>query len=63
MFDHLGVVIRDLRIVGAFHRTVLAPLGTPARAAVDAFHEACLAAGAGNNDDPGMRRDATTAPS
>jgi len=27
MFDHLGVVVRDLRITGAFYRTVLEPLG------------------------------------
>lgn len=27
MFDHLGVVFRDLRIAGAFYRAVLGPLG------------------------------------
>ena len=27
MFDHLGVVFRDLRIAGAFYRAVLKPLG------------------------------------
>ena len=27
MFDHLGVVCRNLRISGAFYRAVLEPLG------------------------------------
>ena len=27
MFDHLGIVFRDLRIAGAFYRAVLKPLG------------------------------------
>jgi catechol 2,3-dioxygenase-like lactoylglutathione lyase family enzyme len=27
MFDHLGVVFRDLRVAGAFYRAVLEPLG------------------------------------
>lgn len=27
MFDHLGIVFRDLRMAGAFYRAVLAPLG------------------------------------
>lgn len=27
MFDHLGLVFRDLRIAGAFYRAVLTPLG------------------------------------
>ena len=27
MFDHLGVVVRDLRIAGAFYGAVLEPLG------------------------------------
>lgn len=27
MFDHLGLVFRDLRMAGAFYRAVLAPLG------------------------------------
>jgi catechol 2,3-dioxygenase-like lactoylglutathione lyase family enzyme len=110
MFDHLGTVVRDLGIAGAFYRAVLGPLGigltedhsgadrsgwlvfstgepetpffvvaagrpgfwsqeheagrspshfafrAPSRAAVDAFHEAGLAAGARNNGDPGVRR-------
>jgi catechol 2,3-dioxygenase-like lactoylglutathione lyase family enzyme len=110
MFDHLGVVCRDLRIAGDLYRAVLEPLnvklmedhtradGTgwlvfstgepessffvvaagrpsfwsdehevarsplhfafrePSRAAVDAFHDAGLAAGAKNNGDPGVRR-------
>jgi catechol 2,3-dioxygenase-like lactoylglutathione lyase family enzyme len=110
MFDHLGVVFRDLRIAGAFYRAVLEPLSiklmedhtgadatgwlvfstgesespffvvaagrpsfwsdehevarspshfafrAPSRAAVDAFHEAGLAAGAKNNGDPRVRR-------
>ena len=107
MFDHFGVVFRDLRIAGAFYRAVLKPLsielmedytgddGTgwlvfstgepespffvvaagrpsfwsdehevarsfafraPSPAAVDAFHDAGLAAGAKNNGDPGVRR-------
>lgn len=110
MFDHLGVVARDLAIAGTLYRAVLAPLGiklkedhtgadgtgwlvfsagategpffvvaggrptfwsaeheparspvhfafrAPSRAAVDAFHQAGLAAGARNNGDPGARR-------
>jgi catechol 2,3-dioxygenase-like lactoylglutathione lyase family enzyme len=27
MFDHLGIVFRDLRMAGAFYRAVLTPLG------------------------------------
>lgn len=27
MFDHVGIVVRDLRAAGAFYRAVLAPLG------------------------------------
>jgi catechol 2,3-dioxygenase-like lactoylglutathione lyase family enzyme len=27
MFDHVGIVFRDLRTAGAFYRAVLAPLG------------------------------------
>jgi catechol 2,3-dioxygenase-like lactoylglutathione lyase family enzyme len=27
MFDHLGIVFRDLQIAGSFYRTVLGPLG------------------------------------
>jgi len=27
MFDHLGLVFRDLQLAGAFYRAVLAPLG------------------------------------
>ena len=27
MFDHLGIVFRDLRMASAFYRAVLAPLG------------------------------------
>jgi catechol 2,3-dioxygenase-like lactoylglutathione lyase family enzyme len=27
MFDHLGIVFRDLRMAGAFYRGVLTPLG------------------------------------
>jgi catechol 2,3-dioxygenase-like lactoylglutathione lyase family enzyme len=27
MFDHLGVVVRDLEIAGSFYRAVLGPLG------------------------------------
>ncbi len=27
MFDHVGIVFRDLRMAGAFYRAVLAPLG------------------------------------
>jgi catechol 2,3-dioxygenase-like lactoylglutathione lyase family enzyme len=110
MFDHLGVVSRDLAIAGGLYRAVLAPLGirlmedhtgadgtgwlvfsagepegpffvvaggrptfwsgehepsrspvhfafkAPSRAAVDAFHEVGLKAGAKNNGDPGVRR-------
>jgi len=110
MFDHVGTVVRDLPIAGAFYRAVLGPLGigltedhsgadrsgwlvfstgepetpffvvaagrpgflsqeheagrspshfafrAPSRVAVDAFHEAGLAAGARSNGDPGVRR-------
>jgi len=27
MFDHIGVVLRDLTTAGAFYRAVLGPLG------------------------------------
>ena len=27
MFDHLGLVFRDLKVAGDFYRAVLAPLG------------------------------------
>jgi hypothetical protein len=30
MFDHLGIVFRDLRVAGAFYRAVLTPLGIKA---------------------------------
>ena len=110
MFDHLGLVFRDLKVAGDFYRAVLAPLGVrqmedhtqrdgtgwlvfstgapespffvvsagrpsfwseeaepaktaahlafsaPSRAAVDAFYQAGLVAGARDNGGPGVRR-------